>query len=338
MLRSTKGRARRAYYTPAFTLDSGLRSFALEQEQIIQTVCNGLGITLFNLTKDIAFSPEELTAESIAETVYERYREEVRHSDIVILDGTHPDFWTGQVSEIAGNLNIPVVLLAYAGAPISRTIRGSRALNYQVHFLSKADLKADLPGVLRLAFTTAELQTESGATSPSGIVDVVSTINAELVDYLRSHPEGLYALHPRQFEELIAELLVSFGWKVELTPKIKDGGYDIFAISNSLAPGISGAWIIECKRYKRENKVGVEIVRALYGAKSTFEGINVMLATTSSFTEGARRFKASRYNLELRDYNGVMEWLQSYSRNPNGTLYIASESAESDNIILQQKS
>ena len=166
MLRSTKGRARRAYYTPGFTLDSGLRSFALEQEQIIQTVGNNLGITLFNPTKDIAFSPEALTAKSIAETVYERYREEVRDSDIVILDGTHPDFWTGQVSEIAGNFEYPRSLVGICGRSHSRTIRGSRALKYQVHFLSKADLKADLPGVLRLAFTTAELQTESGATSP----------------------------------------------------------------------------------------------------------------------------------------------------------------------------
>jgi hypothetical protein len=47
-----------------------------------------------------------------------------------------------------------------------------------------------------------------------------------------------------------------------------------------------------------------------------------MLATTSFFTQGAKQFKSSRYNLELRDYNGILEWLEAYRPNPTGTLYV----------------
>jgi restriction system protein len=200
--------------------------------------------------------------------------------------------------------------------------RSTPALKHEVRFASKIDLQADLAGVLSLALKTAELQNETRETNLSGLVEAVSSINAELIAYLKLHPEGLYTIEPRQFEEIIAELLANFGWEVDLTPKTKDGGYDIFAIAKNIAPNVNAAWIIECKRYMREKKVGVEIVRALYGAKSSFDGVNAMLATTSSFTQGARKFKSSRYNLELRDYAGVVEWLEAYRLNPGGTLYI----------------
>ena len=39
-----------------------------------------------------------------------------------------------------------------------------------------------------------------------------------LVEQLKKHPESVYYLHPRKFEELLAELLADMGWRVELTP------------------------------------------------------------------------------------------------------------------------
>jgi HJR/Mrr/RecB family endonuclease len=157
---------------------------------------------------------------------------------------------------------------------------------------------------------------------PKQLIDVVSVITAELVQYLGKHPDALYYIKPRQFEELIAEILASYNWQVQLTPPTKDGGYDIFAISKTIEPGLASSWIIECKKYAPENKVGVDIVRALYGVKSNMKVANALLATTSYFTKGAKDFKASRYDIDLRDYESILEWINHYRPNPTGRLYI----------------
>jgi restriction system protein len=47
--------------------------------------------------------------------------------------------------------------------------------------------------------------------------------------------------------ELIAELLASYGWTVDLTKQTRDGGYDIFALRKD-ALGVQSSWLIECKR------------------------------------------------------------------------------------------
>lgn len=161
---------------------------------------------------------------------------------------------------------------------------------------------------------------------PNELIQVAGTISSELIAHLQKHPEDLYDIRPRQFEELIAEVLASFGWQVELTPTSKDGGYDVYAITKDRAAGVTSSWIIECKKYGRESKVGVDIVRALYGIRNTLQVGGAMLATTTHFTRDAVTFrneKASRYDLHLKDYEGVLEWINRYRPNPNGRLYIA---------------
>jgi HJR/Mrr/RecB family endonuclease len=149
---------------------------------------------------------------------------------------------------------------------------------------------------------------------PPSLITVTSLASAKLVEHLTKHPHALHALRPRQFEEVVAELLANHGWRVELTPQIRDGGYDIFAVSQDAA-GPETAWIVECKKYAADRKVGVEIVRSLYGVKSALPGVNAMVATTSTFTRGARDFKSSRWDLDLRDYQNLVEWLRKYRAN-----------------------
>ena len=160
-----------------------------------------------------------------------------------------------------------------------------------------------------------------GTTPPDALVQVVHEITTELIEYLKRHPKALYDIRPRQFEELIAEILAHYGWTVRLTPPTKDGGYDLFAVTQDLS-GVESAWIIECKKYAPERKVGVGIVRALFGVKADLHVANAMLATTSHFTKGVGEYKASRYDLELRDYEGILEWINEYKPNPDGKLYI----------------
>ena len=77
-----------------------------------------------------------------------------------------------------------------------------------------------------------------------------------------------------------------------------------------------------CKKYAEHRKVGVDVARALYGVKSRMNVGMAMLATTSHFTKGVHELKASSYDLALRDYEGILEWINTYKPNPDGRLYI----------------
>lgn len=161
----------------------------------------------------------------------------------------------------------------------------------------------------------------SDETVPQSLIDVVNTINVELIDHIRKHPEEIHKIEPRQFEELIAELLASFGWEVGITPATKDGGYDIFAISKDVA-GLTSSWVVECKKYSARNKVEVSIARELYTVKNEIKVANALLATTSSFTRGVIDFAASRYDFHLKDLEGILEWINTYRPHQGGRLYL----------------
>ncbi len=154
------------------------------------------------------------------------------------------------------------------------------------------------------------------------ITDLTRELSAELIKYLARHPAAIHDIRPRLFEELIAEILASYGWEVNLTPSTRDGGYDLFAISRDKA-GVRTSWIVECKRYRLDRKVGIDIVRALYATKLTLNVANMLLATTSHFTKGVQDFKASRYDLELRDYEGILDWLNIYQPRSTGLLHLS---------------
>jgi len=156
----------------------------------------------------------------------------------------------------------------------------------------------------------------------SSIISITAReLQEELITFIKRKPDTIFDLPPRKFEELIAGILFDLGWSVDLTQQSKDGGYDIFAVSKDVS-GVTTAWVVECKRYARHRKVGVEIVRSLFGTPIVQQGANALLVTTSSFTKGVKDYKTSRYNLELRDYHGVLDWVNTYRPNPNGNLLL----------------
>nr|WP_321486480.1 restriction endonuclease [uncultured Draconibacterium sp.] len=146
------------------------------------------------------------------------------------------------------------------------------------------------------------------------ISELSININKELIKFLKDNPGEIYNIHWREFEFIIAELLSFYGWKVEITSPSKDGGYDMIGIYKDMA-GINHNWLIECKKWSKENMVGVDVVRSLYGVKSDLKFGNALLATTSNFTKGAKDFKLSRYDLELKDYNDIIDWIKQYRKN-----------------------
>lgn len=144
----------------------------------------------------------------------------------------------------------------------------------------------------------------------------IDKVIAELV----KNPNDLYSLEPRKFEELVAELLASHGYEVQLTSKTRDGGYDIMAVHKD-ALGLDTTFLIECKRYSKDNKVGVSQIRQIHGIKDFLNVSKGIIVTTSSFTADAKKHATSRYDLQLIDYTQLTEWLKTYSPSPDETLY-----------------
>src|SRR6266511_2639144 len=88
----------------------------------------------------------------------------------------------------------------------------------------------------------------------------------DLLRAIRATPELLDRISPREFEEIVAELLAGLGWEVSLTPATKDGGHDILAVART--PGdVEVRVIVECKRYRQDRAVGIAVVRELLGVK-----------------------------------------------------------------------
>jgi len=149
----------------------------------------------------------------------------------------------------------------------------------------------------------------------------------EAIEVCRKDPEQLRELDPPLFEAVIAELLAGFGWEVSLTPPTRDGGYDILGVTAD-ASGLKTSWVVECKRYAADNKVGVEIARQLAGVKGHIGVPNAVIVTTSSFTAGVHEFSAARHDLSLVDFAAIVKWLQGYAL-PAGPLYTAARSFSS---------
>lgn len=138
--------------------------------------------------------------------------------------------------------------------------------------------------------------------------------NQSLAERLKHAPQSVFDLSPRQFEELIAELLQDLGCEVHITPATRDGGKDI--LSYMPTPLGRVLCLVETKRYRHDRPVGVGLVRQLYGTLVDFGANNAMLVTTSSFSKDARAFRQRHeYRLDLRDYTGVVEWIRDYGRN-----------------------
>ena len=111
----------------------------------------------------------------------------------------------------------------------------------------------------------------------------------------------------------MAALFRERGFEVELTPRTRDGGKDIYA-GRSDALGTS-LYIIECKRYASTRKVGVEAVRKLYGVVQQERATKGIIVTTSWFTRDAIDFATPiTYQLSLRDFDALKEWIQDFQR------------------------
>jgi HJR/Mrr/RecB family endonuclease len=143
------------------------------------------------------------------------------------------------------------------------------------------------------------------------VPEVLLDLNDTLLRALAADPELLRAIDPYLFERVIAEVFRKFKMRVELTKRTRDGGVDIFAFEDTQYT--RNRYIIECKHYSSDRKVGLEMVQRLYGVKASLQVTKAFLVTSSHFSRDAVKFARQHvWELELKDHGDVVTWLKRF--------------------------
>jgi len=144
------------------------------------------------------------------------------------------------------------------------------------------------------------------------IIDESKRVQKIISDIYQDYPR-IYTIEPREFEEMIAELLRNEGFEVELTKQTRDNGYDILALRKIGNYSFPLKFLVECKRYRDNRPVGIELIRSFKEVLDTEQANRGIIATTSYFTRDAIAKKAlTPYLLEYRDKDSIIEWVAQY--------------------------
>jgi DNA-binding response OmpR family regulator len=116
-------------------------------------------------------------------------------------------------------------------------------------------------------------------------------------------------LTPRQFEELIGQLLEGDGWRVVVTRPSRDGGVDVVASRDEPEIGIvRSVW--QAKKYGRSNHVSLGQVRELSGVVDSERVTKGMIVTTSRLSRDAIAWvRRDQYRLGYKDRAQVERWV-----------------------------
>lgn len=135
----------------------------------------------------------------------------------------------------------------------------------------------------------------------------------ELGAYLKNHQSSLYSLSWRRFEELAEDVFKRNGYTTILTAPRKDDGADLILLENDSDKQLA---IVECKKYRRDRRIGVHIIRALVGASIQWDTKHAVLLTTSDFTKGARAaaamYQSRGFRIDLADASELLRMLGAY--------------------------
>lgn len=104
--------------------------------------------------------------------------------------------------------------------------------------------------------------------------------------------EFIRALEWKRFEELCEGYWVAKGYPARLTGPGADGGVDVVIADRADTAKMFA--VIQCKAWSSK-QVGVESVRALWGAKDHFKAQLALFYSMSGFTDDAVRFASEKY-------------------------------------------
>ncbi len=140
---------------------------------------------------------------------------------------------------------------------------------------------------------------------------VLYSPSLRLLEQLRAQQLSIHELNWRQFEEVVAELLIQDGYTVELGRGTKDGGKDITAVKE--LPGVGlvlSVW--QAKKYSVGRPIGESVIRELADTRNTNGANKGVIVTTTSLTRGAlERIRQDRYLLHKVDGNDLQTWIRT---------------------------
>lgn len=134
-------------------------------------------------------------------------------------------------------------------------------------------------------------------------------VNQRILDRIGRRSEAMRDLTPRQFEELVAELFIEKGYDVELTQQTRDGGKDLIIMNRS---DIGNFMVYaECKHYRPDRPVGVDIITQLLGRINFDRATAGMVVTSSYFSPDAKDFQSQiEHQMSLIDYVKLSSWIE----------------------------
>ncbi len=128
-----------------------------------------------------------------------------------------------------------------------------------------------------------------------GLSDAVALIRAKYIEHTLPVKQILLDLTSRDFELLVAYLYTKKGYKVQITPRSHDGGYDV--IAEKYSDREQERLHIECKRY--DQNVGVDIARKTLGTLNIENATKAVLVASTYFTKPAKDAAYKSKRLEL---------------------------------------
>jgi restriction system protein len=143
----------------------------------------------------------------------------------------------------------------------------------------------------------------------------VSAPIKEVRSYLSANYEKRGELHPKLFEETVADVFRDHGYRAEVTAYSGDGGIDVILSRNNEKVGV------QVKRHKKAIKV--EQIRSLAGALMLKDLTRGVFVTTSGFQSGGdqavKDAKIRGYQIDLYDAEKFYDALQIAQRNMYGS-------------------
>jgi restriction system protein len=136
-----------------------------------------------------------------------------------------------------------------------------------------------------------------------------------------SGTNDLLAMSWRDFEHLVGQAFRERGYSVTETPPGADGGVDLELRKDG------ELHLVQCKRW-RAQKVGVEIVRELYGVMAAHGATGGFVVSTGRFTHAAHAFADGR-NIDLMDGGRLKALIR---RRRNTSHVAAPAAAERDSL------
>lgn len=166
---------------------------------------------------------------------------------------------------------------------------------------SKYDLKQELLNNLNKLESERQILIDNN-------LSLISNLEKEIQKKLNSDIQYLRKIDPFEFENIVAKLYNSLGYKYEVTSKSNDEGKDIILKKNGVIT------YVECKRFSKGNNVSRPILQKLYGVMVADNVTNGIIVTTSNFTKEAIDFsKKMDCNIQLIGEKELIKMLNDYS-------------------------